>query len=154
MSNSKIICKLNQIFDKYKDKRICVLGTTCCGKTTLLKQIPGCVDLDDILWPQLSEDEKNYINKQPWTDEVGKFVDKLAYEKVVVKEGVPLFTTLIIDCDVVIYLDIDDKILKEHCEKRKVSFSDAKNMKIAVEDDLNNHKSIGNKTFLYLEITE
>lgn len=30
-----VIEKLREIFNEYKDKRICVLGTTCCGKSTL-----------------------------------------------------------------------------------------------------------------------
>lgn len=48
-SAQETINALNVIFDKHKNERICVLATTCCGKTTLLKQIPDCVDLDDEL---------------------------------------------------------------------------------------------------------
>ena len=56
-SAQETINTLNAIFEKHKNERICVLATICCGKTTLLKQIPDCVDLDDELWPQLTTEE-------------------------------------------------------------------------------------------------
>lgn len=49
ISAQETVNALNAIFERHKKDRICVLGTTCCGKTTLLKQIPGCVDLDEEL---------------------------------------------------------------------------------------------------------
>ncbi len=33
-----IIYKLRAIFDDNQEKRICVLGTTCTGKTTFIKK--------------------------------------------------------------------------------------------------------------------
>lgn len=62
-SSQETINALNAIFDKHKNERICVLATTCCGKTTLLKQIPGCIDLDDELWPQLTKEEAEFIKQ-------------------------------------------------------------------------------------------
>lgn len=56
-SAQETINALNAIFEYHKKERICVLGTTCCGKTTLLRQMKHCVDLDDELWPQLSKEE-------------------------------------------------------------------------------------------------
>lgn len=145
---------LNAIFGKHKDERICVLATTCCGKTSLLRQIPGCVDLDDELWPQLTKEEAEFISQKPWTNEIGDFIDKLVYEKISVKAGHPLFTTIIVDCDVVVYLDISDKLLAEHCQKRGNSFLDAKNVKNSVEEDWNAHRKKGGKVFYYLTVTE
>ena len=42
-SAQETINALNAIFEKHKNDRICVLGTTCCGKSTLQEQIPGTV---------------------------------------------------------------------------------------------------------------
>lgn len=153
-SARETINALNAIFDKHKNERICVLATTCCGKTTLLQQIPDCVDLDDELWPQLTREEAEFISQKPWTKEIGDFIDKLVYEKISVKVGHPLFTTIIVDCDVVIYLDISDELLAEHCKKRGNNFLDAQNVKNAIEEDWNNHRKKGGKTFYYLTLTE
>lgn len=153
-SAQETINALNAIFYKHKNERICVLATTCCGKTTLLKQIPDCVDLDDELWPQLAKEEAEFISQNPWTKEIGNFIDKLVYEKISVQAGHPLFTTIIVDCDVVIYLDISDELLAEHCKKRGNIFSDSKNVKNAIEEDWNNHRKKGGKTFYYLILTE
>ena len=65
--------------------------------------------------------------------ELGDFIDRLVYERISVKPGHPLFTTIIVECDVVIYLDISEALLAEHCKKRGNSFTDAKNVKDAVE---------------------
>ena len=153
-SAQETINALKAIFDKHKNERICVLATTCCGKTTLLKQIPDCVDLDDELWPQLTRAEAEFISQKPWTNEIGDFIDKLVYEKISVKVGHPLFTTIIVDCDVVIYLDISAELLAEHCKKRGNDFFDAQNVKNSIEEDWNNHRKKGGKTFYYLTITE
>ena len=153
-SRQETINALNAIFLKHKNERVCVLATTCCGKTTLLRQIPGCVDLDDELWPQLTDEEARYISQKPWTKEIGDYIDKLVYERITIKSGYPLFSTIIVDCDVVVYLDISDELLAEHCEKRGNNFMDAKNVKEAVEQDWNFHREKGGKTFYYLVLTE
>lgn len=153
-SRQETINALNAIFEKHKNERVCVLATTCCGKTTLLRQIPGCVDLDDELWPQLTAEEAGYISQKPWTKEIGDYIDKLVYERITIKSGHPLFSTIIVDCDVVVYLDISDELLAEHCEKRGNNFMDAKNVKEAVEQDWNSHREEGGKTFYYLVLTE
>lgn len=123
-------------------------------KSTLLKQIPGCVDLDDELWPQLTKEEADFISQTPWTKEIGDTIDRLVYEKIHVKPGHPLFTTIIVECDAVVYLDISDALLAEHCKKRHVDFNDAKNVKEAIEKDWNHHKTQGGKFFYYLTMTE
>ena len=153
-SAQETINALKAIFDKHKEERICVLGTTCCGKTTLLRQIENCVDLDDELWPQLTKEEADFISQKPWTSEIGDFIDKLVEKKVSVKPGHPLFTTIIVECDVVIYLDISDGLLEAHCKNRGVDFTDSKNVKEAVEEDWNHHRKKGGKVFYYLTVTE
>lgn len=42
--------RLSKIFNEYNNKRIIVLGTTCAGKTTLLKSLTECMDMDTLVW--------------------------------------------------------------------------------------------------------
>lgn len=145
---------LNAIFEKHKFDRICILGTTCCGKTTLHEQIPGTVDMDEVLWPQLTKDEEAYICQKPWTRENGDYTSKLVKERVTVEAGQPLFTLILLDCEVIVYLDISDKLLAEHCKKRGSTFQDAKNVKDSIENTWNNQLENNNKVFYYLNVTE
>ena len=61
MAEQKIIDELKMIFVRHKHERVCVLGTICCGKTKLLRQISDCVDLDDVFWPRLTKEEAAFI---------------------------------------------------------------------------------------------
>lgn len=152
-SAQETINALNAIFEKHKTDRICVLGTTCCGKSTLQEQIPGTVDMDEVLWPQLTKEEEAYICQKPWTREIGAFTRKLVQERVTVKAGQPLFTLILLDCEVIVYLDISDELLASHCKKRGAAFQDAKNVKNAIEDAWNRQRENNNKVFYYLNVT-
>lgn len=145
---------LNAIFEKHNKDRICVLGTTCCGKSTLHEQIPGTVDMDKELWPQLSKEEEAYICTKPWTKEIGEFTKRLVKERVTVKAGHPIFSLILLECEVIVYLDISDELLAEHCKKRGSAFQDAKNVKDAIENTWNNLRKNKNLVFYYLNITE
>lgn len=153
---NETINTLKAIFEKHREERICVIGTICAGKTTLLKQLSqyNCEDLDAVLWPNLPESETAFLSQTPWTDEMGAEIDRLIYKYVKVKPGHPLFTSVIVDCEAVVYLDISDDLLSEHCKKRGANFTDAKNIKEAIEGDWNNHKAKNEKVFYYLTITE
>jgi len=153
-SAKETINVLNAIFEKHINDKICVLGTTCCGKSTLQEQIPGTVDMDEALWPQLTKDEEEYICQKPWTREIGNFTRKLAKERVTVKEGQPIFSLILLDCEVIVYLDISDDLLAEHCKKRRSAFLDAKNVKDAIENAWNSQRENNDKVFYYLNITE
>lgn len=153
-SAQETINALNAIFEKHKADRVCVLGTTCCGKSTLKEQIPGTVDMDEVLWPQLTKDEEAYICQIPWTSEIGDFTRRLVKERVTVKEGHPLFTLILLDCEVIVYLDIADELLAEHCKKRGNDFQDAKNVKDAIEEAWNRQREKNDKIFYYLNVTE
>ena len=96
----------------------------------------------------------NELAKEPWTTECGNEIDRLVYKYAKVKPGYPLFTTVIIDCEAVIYLDISDDLLTEHCKKRGYSFEDSKSIKEAIEGDWNSHKAKNDKVFYYLTVTE
>ena len=154
VSNQEIVNSLKAIFEKHENERICVLATTCCGKSTILRHIPTCIVLDDELCPQLTKEEADFISQKPWTDEIGDYIDKLVYEKITIQPGHPLFSTIIVDCDVVVYLDISDELLAEHCKKRGTNFTDSLNVKEAVERDWNFHRENGGKTFYYLVLVE
>ena len=148
---------LKAIFEKHRDERVCVIGTICVGKSTLLNQLPeyNCEDLDDVLWPHIPEEEKAQMNRLlegPWTTDLGDEIDRLIYRYGKVKPGSPLFTSVIIDCEAVVYLDISDSLLREHCEKRGDSYEDAKNVKEAIEGDWNTHKAKNDKVFYYLTV--
>ena len=42
--------RLSQIFHDYIEKRVCVVGSSCVGKSTLLEHFPEAVDMDDLLF--------------------------------------------------------------------------------------------------------
>ncbi len=151
-SEEDVIVSLKKIFDKHKEDRICIMATTCCGKSTLHEQIPETVDMDDELWPQLSTEEEAYICQKPWTKEIGDYAGRLVRERVSVKPGNPLFTLILLDCEVIVFLDISDELLAEHCKKRQADFQDAKNVKSAIENTWNKQREMNDKICYYLKL--
>lgn len=133
MSN---IEELNQIFESNKDKRICVLGTTCTGKSTLIDKLDQGVDMDKEIFPLLTDEERDYVCQTPWTKEIGKKMDDLVRTKLSIKPGVPMFGTVLLDCDLIVYLHIDDELLEKRTESRNADFDDAKNMQQKIEDEI------------------
>ena len=156
-TTTETVNALKAIFEKHINERICVIGTVCCGKTTLIKQLAEykCVDMDDEFWPQATKEEIEYFSQVPFTEEMSKSLYKLVYERISVKPRFPLFGIVILDCEVVIYLDIAENLLKEHCKKRGThTYSDALYIKKGIEEDWNNHKLKNDKVFYYLTIKE
>jgi shikimate kinase len=148
---------LKAIFEKHKNERICVVGTMCCGKTTLIKQLAGynCIDMDDEFWPQASEAEIAYYSQRPFTKELNDSLYKLFCERIAATPGFPLFGVYILDCEVAVYLDISNELLNEHCKKRgDTDFTDAYNLKKWLEDDWNNQKAKNRKVLYSLTIQE
>ena len=113
---------------KNKNKRIIVIGTTCTGKSTMLKNIPNAQDMDELIFPQLTKEQEKFVCQTPWTIEIGKKMSQLVVDKIKVEKGKALFGTVVLDCDLIIYLDISDKLLKERTLKRNANYNDAKNM--------------------------
>jgi hypothetical protein len=156
-TSTETVNALKAIFEKHINERVCVIGTVCCGKTTLIKHLGGynCIDMDDEFWPQATKKEIEYFSQVPFTKEMSNSINKLVYERISVKPGFPLFGVVILDCEVVIYLDIAENLLKEHCKKRGThSYSDALFIKQVIEKDWNNHKLKNDKVFYYLIIKE
>jgi hypothetical protein len=120
----------------------------------LLDYLPEAVDMDDIAFADITEEESGIIHQTPWTKEVGDMVDRLVWRNVKVRKGQPAFGTVIIDCEVVIYLDIADELLAEHCNKRGSILADALNMKRAIEEDCSDHKKRNEKVFYYVAMAE
>jgi len=145
---------LSAIFEKHKNERICVLSTTCVGKTTMIEKMPNWVDVDILLGERMTAEEIAFCGQVPWTEEIGKVYDKIMRERIKVEPGHPLFCSVILDCEVVVYIDISDKILKAHCEKRGVDFNYALQMKNEIEKDWNNHKEKNEKKFYYVAMAE
>lgn len=137
---SDVVYKLRKIFDENQEKRICVLGTTCTGKTTFIKEMNIGLDMDELIFPLLSEKEKKYVCTTPWTEEIGQKMDELVRERVKIKKGYPVFGTVLLDCDLVVYLDINDDLLLKRTKLRNVDFNNAKNMKTKIENEINESK--------------
>ena len=120
--------ELKQVFNDNKDKRICVLGTTCTGKTTLIEKSNFGVDMDEEIFPLLTSEETEYVCRTPWTEEIGNKMDELVRTKLKIKPGIPMFGTVLLDCDLIVYLHISDELLFERTNSRNVNFNNAKNM--------------------------
>ncbi len=119
---------LLRIFNENKNKRICVLGTACTGKSTLINKLNIGEDMDKLIFPLLTKEESNYVCQTPWTEEIGKKMDELVRTKLIIKPGTPLFGTVLLPCDLIVYLHISDELLLERTTLRKADFRDAKNM--------------------------
>ena len=131
-----MIEQLKTIFEENKDKRICVLGTTCTGKTTLINKTNIGLDMDKEIFPLLTKEEIDYVCQTPWTEEIGNKMDELVRTKLKIQPGTPLFGTVLLDCDLIIYLHINDNLLQERTKLRNADFNNAKNMQKKIEEEI------------------
>lgn len=131
-----MIEQLKTTFEQNKDKRICVLGTTCTGKTTLINKTNIGLDMDEEIFPLLTKEETEYVCQTPWTEEIGNKMDELVRTKLKIKPGTPLFGTVLLDCDLIIYLHIKDELLQERTRLRNTDFNNAKNMQKKIEEEI------------------
>ena len=140
---SDAVNRLRQIFADHTSKRICVVGSSCVGKSTLLAQLPEAVDMDDLLFgnedkgiePLLTEVEIDYICG-PWTPEVGRFMKSKAHELITIKPGRPVFGTIVFPSDLVIELTAPDHELRERIRRREANETDVFNMKAQIENEI------------------
>lgn len=138
--DESLLSELNNIFEDNKDKRICVVATSCAGKSTLLKYLKCAKDMDDELYPLLTEEESEYICQEPWTEAIGEYVDALTKTKLNIKPGQPLFGTVILDADIIVFLHINEEELKFRCQKRETNFANCLNMQNQIEEELRQYK--------------
>jgi len=137
------IQKLKEIFISNSEKRILVLGTSCAGKTTLLKSLPECLDMDTLVWELLPKEFQEKLSCSTWTDEMSEiwreYVIK-AKQIVKIEPGHPLFASTSFDSDIIVYLNIDENILRERTNKRNVKYevAEANNNRIKEEIRVSN----------------
>ena len=130
--------ELTEIFNHNKDKRICVLGTSCTGKSYLIKELGLGLDMDDEIFPKLTKEESEYVCMTPWTEEIGETMNRLVRTKLKICPGVPMFGTVLLDSDLIVYLHISDELLMERCNMRGVDFNNAKGMQQEIEREIEN----------------
>lgn len=144
--NEKIpnaVTELRNIFEENKEKRICVVGSSCVGKSTLLQYFPEAVDMDDVLFgnqekemaPLLSPDEIEYVCG-PWTTEVGDFMTRRSKELISIEPGHPVFGTIVFPADLIIEITVPNDILLERTKKRSANESDVLAMKAQIESEI------------------
>ena len=129
---------LSTIFNENSNKRICVLGTTCTGKTTLINELKIGLDMDKEIFPLLTKEETDYECSTPWTEEIGNKMNELVRTKLSIRPGTPMFGTVLLDCDLIVYLHISDELLLERTKLRNADFMNAKNMQKKIEDEIRN----------------
>ena len=147
---NEYIEELKEIFNNNKDKRILVIGTTCTGKSTLIKNLGMGLDMDKVIFPLLTKEESDYVCQTPWTKEIGEKITYFVRTKLTIQPGEPLFGTVLIDCDLIIYLHITNELLKKRTNLRNVDFINAKNMQTEIEDEIKK----SNIKVITLEVTE
>jgi ABC-type lipoprotein export system ATPase subunit len=133
---SELANKLQAVLDLNKDKRVVVVGTTCTGKSTLLQSIIGAHDMDELIFPQLTPEETVYVEQQPWTEDIGRTMERLAKERVKVRPGEPVFGTIVFDADLIVDLQISNDLLLQRTAARGKEFEDAKNMRQQIERNI------------------
>lgn len=134
---------LKNIFKESVDKRICIVGASCVGKTTLLKYLPEAVDMDDLLFgkkeknikPLLTQSEIDYVCGT-WTPEIGEFMAKKSRELITIEKGRPVFGTIVFSCDLIIEITVPDSILRERIKRRNGNETDVFRMKAQIESEI------------------
>ena len=131
---------LQKILTKLAKKRVAVLGPPCIGKSTILRHIPGALDMDAVLFSQLSLAEKKVVFRKPWSPSVGREMKRLARSRITVSPGHPVFATVVLAVDFIIYLKIDDALLKKRialrAHERCQVFDDVKGIQSQLETDI------------------
>ncbi len=109
---------LKKILLKNQDKRILVLSASETSIQNIYKLISiGCLYnnvLDDLLTKEFGASEKWYV-----TDNEVKRVE----EQIKIEKSIPLFSNKIIDCDLILFLKIEPKVLKIVCDYEKTEYS-------------------------------
>lgn len=60
----------------------------------------------------MKEEYNECVCQTPWTEEIGQTMDKLVKEKIKIKSGQPVFGTVIIDSDLIVYLNILQNVIE------------------------------------------
>ena len=135
--------KMKKIFVDNIEKRICVVGASCVGKSTLLSYLPEAIDMDDLLFgseqrgivPLLTKDEIDYVCG-PWSPEIGQFMTRKAHELIKIEAGHPVFGTIVFSSDLVIEVTVPDNILRERIRRRDADEEGVFSMKAQIESEI------------------
>lgn len=135
--------KMKKLFADNIEKRICVVGASCVGKSTLLGYLPEAVDMDDLLFgnkqkgivPLLTQKEIDYVCG-PWTPEVGQFMTRKSHELIKIEAGHPVFGTIVFPSDLVVEITVPDNILRERIRRRSTDEKGVFNMKAQIESEI------------------
>ena len=103
--------------------------------------------MDKVIFPLLTKEESDYVCQTPWTKEIGEKMTYLVKTKLKIKQGEPLFGTVLID--LIIYLHINDELLNKRTNLRNVNFTNAKNIQTEIEEEIKN----SNIKVITLEVT-
>jgi adenylate kinase len=162
---------LLKVLDRYKDKQVLVVGVPCCGKSTILQHIPAALDMDKVLFPLLSEGEKEFALQRKFNPDTEKFeqmpyddtdaelvssfelsadvLRTLAEMRLKITPGQPQFATLVLPSDVIVYLKIDDELLRKRValraaqNERAQQYSFVKKIEKLLEQQLQEAKDSG-----------
>jgi len=102
----------------------------------IVKTYPLSLDMDDLIFSKLSNAEAEYVCSDPWTPKIGDFMTNAVRERLAVEPGKPIFGTVVMPCDLIVYLKISDSLLQERTALRGKSYIDAKNMQQRIEKDI------------------
>ena len=120
-NHQRVLSELREIFAKNTDKRICVIAASCTGKTTLLQDLPECYEIDKEVWANLPKDVQKQLGHlgKPWTlDEIEIFKGYCKAHEISIKPGRPLFSIYYHDCDLLVYLHLDEGEYISRVKKR------------------------------------
>lgn len=133
-----MIQELRSVLIKNRDKKITVIGTTCVGKSTFLRNIPEGIEIGKLA-PPMTEEEKDFYYHAPLTKENNDTMRALVAQRAFVKAGQPAFGTAIANgTELIVYLTIDDELLKKRVVDRKVNFEYAKTMQGFIDEEVKN----------------
>ena len=104
--------------------------------------------MDKEIFPLLTQEETEYVCQTPWTEEIGNKMDELVRTKLSIKSGTPMFGTVLLDCDLIVYLHINDELLLERTKLRNTDFLNAKNMQQKIEEEIKK----SNIPTIYIEV--
>jgi hypothetical protein len=60
----------------------------------------------------------------------------LVKDKIKIEPGKPVFGTVVLDSDLIVYLCISDDLLEKRTKMRNAKFENAKNMQNLIEDEI------------------
>jgi len=88
--------------------------------------------MDELLTKKVSDEEILYIlgldDDKPWTPEIGQRMRLLANEHIQIKPGKPVFATVFLDCDVVIWMTTSMQEFARRAKLRDVDPRDVHHM--------------------------